>query len=272
MLSQVVVENATPRTFNIEAVSADEILIIKKISGLTSPGNTLYSGRTAQGRGYYQGRLPNTINPVITFQLNPDYVNDVDIDDIRDILYRTFYVPDPGSEDVFVRLVDTKLPDTFFIGYTQNINTDQFAQLQEAMVEMIGLDSYLFAVEPTAGGNDDGWLSVPVSYEGSADTGIEVGLEVRAATSELSFDINGTRMHLVAPFAVDDEIVIKTSIGERSIKKNGVDIMAAMTADSKWPILTGGDSTKLLRTYGTTVADGDTVIKYFTYRAAFWGL
>jgi hypothetical protein len=128
MLSQVVVETATPRTFNIEAVSADEILIIKKISGLTSPGNTLYSGRTAQGRGYYQGRLPS------------------------------------------------------------------------------------------------------------------------------------------------DHVVIKTSIGDRSIKRNGVDIMASMASDSTWPILQGGSEDKLLRTYGTTVNDGDTALTYYVYRAAWWGL
>jgi hypothetical protein len=140
------------------------------------------------------------------------------------------------------------------------------------MVEMIGLDSYLLAVDVSSDSNAGGWLSVPITYEGSADTGIEVGIDVKVATSELFFEINGAKMHLVAPFTPGQHVVIKTSIGERSIKRNGVDIMASMAADSVWPILQGGSEDKLLKTYGTTANDGDTVMTYYVYRAAWWGL
>lgn len=273
MLSQVVVETAETRTFNIEAVSPDEILIIQKISGLTSPGNTQYSGETAQGRGYYQGRRPNKLTPVITFELNPNYQEEISVRAIRDILYRTFYQPQEGSDGVYVKLIDDEgvLPELFFVGYCEDINTDQFSQEQNAQVSMIALDSYLFAVDATTETSGPGWITKPFTYDGSADTGLLVTIEVRVITTEVHFALNGVPMRLTGNFAIGDDIVINTIQGQRQITVNGVDKMASLQG-STWLALYGGREDNTISAYGSVPGDGDAVITSYWYRSAFWGL
>lgn len=273
MLSQVVVETAETRTFNIEAVSPDEILIIQKISGLTSPGNTLYTGETAQGRGYYQGRRPNKLAPVISFEMNPNYTEEISVRAIRDILYRTFYQPSPTSDGVLVKLIDDEgvLPELFFVGYCEDINTDQFAAEQVAQVQMIALDSYLYDVEATEDSDGSGWLSTPVVYNGSADTGMVVTIEVRVITTEVYFALNGQLMHLTGNFGIGDDIVISTIQGDRRITVNGVDKMSALQGTT-WATLYGGLENNVIAAYGSVLNDGDAVITSYWYRSAFWGL
>jgi hypothetical protein len=72
-------------------------------------------------------------------------------------------------------------------------------------------------------------------------------------------------------FAVNDVIDINTVIGApRSIKLNGVDVMALLSADSKWIDLSAVNS--VLSTYGTAPGDGRTVITHYGYRASWWGI
>lgn len=270
MLTQVVLQTSNPMTFNIDDVDPDEILILKSISGLTPGDVTLYTGDFARNGGYYQGRRVGKRNPVFTFKLNPDYKNDIEVSDIREMLYRQFYKPQALTDGVQVLLKDDRKPDRYFIGYAEKWDGDIFSKDTSAQISTISVDAFLQSAEETVGDNPAGWLSVPIDYEGSADTGIEMTLKVGAATNQIIIDNNGILMTLVGTFAVNDVVYVNTIEGSRAIRQNGTDIMALLTGSSQWIQLTQAANT--LRVYGTNPGDGKAAVTQYKYRAAWWGV
>lgn len=272
MLTQVVLQTANPMTLNIADADPDEIIILQSISGLSPADVTLFTGDFAKNGGYYQGRRVSQRNPVFNLKLNPDYVNDIEVSDIREMLYRQFLEPQANSDGVQVLLVDDRKPDRYFIGYTEKFPSDIFEQKPKAQISMLCVDPMLKSAAVTTASNPGGWVSVPFTYEGSADTGVEVHLKVTTAVGQVTIENNGVIMKLTKTpnFAVNDVIYINTKQGERRITLNGVDVMALLTADSKWLTLT--QSANLFKVYGTAVGDGKVVATDYTYRAEWWGV
>lgn len=272
MLTQVVLQTANPMTFEIAAADPDEIIILKSISGLSPADVTLFTGDFSKNGGYYQGRRVGTRNPVFNLKLNPDYENDIEVSDIREMLYRQFLEPQPNSDGVQVLLVDDRKPDRYFIGFTEKFPADIFEQSTKAQISMLCVDPMLKSALETTDSNPTGWVSVPVAYDGSADTGIEVTMKVAVADTQMTLENNGMEMKLVkaTDFAVDDVIYINTKQGERQITLNGVDVMALLTGDSTW--ITLNQSGNTLQAYGTVPSDGFAVVTDYTYRSEWWGV
>lgn len=269
MLTQVIIQSSTPMTLNVEDVDPDEILILKSITGLSPKGLTLFTGDFARDGGYYQGRRAGKRNPVFNFKLNPNYAGNIEVSDIRELLYKMFLQPQAGSDAVQVLLKDDRRVDRYFIGYTEDIDTAMFEQSQSAMVSLICTDPYLRSATPVSATNA-GWVSTPITYDGSAGTGMVIQLKVTTANSQVVLDLNGVTMTLVGTFALNDIIDISTVQGSRYIRQNGVDIMAKLSSASKWITLT--DPANTLKTYSTVVADGKVNILAYSYRSAWWGI
>lgn len=273
MLTQVVLQTANPMVLDIDSVDPSEILIIKSISGLSPADVNLFTGDFARDGGYYQGRRVVKRNPVITFQMNPDYAGDIRVSDIREMLYQQFLEPSPGSDGVKVLLKDDRKPDRYFIGYTEKIESNIFSAETEAQVSMICVDPYLRSDVQVNATDAAGWVSKALTYEGSASTGLYMKLLVKTATNTVTVDLNGTKMVLVNPsgnFAINDVIEISTTIGSRYIKRNGTDIMAMLTSASKWLAFDGAANT--IKIYSTVEGDGKVVMTQYTYRDAWWGI
>lgn len=271
MLQQVILQSSTPMTLEIGNAAPDEILILKSISGLTPVDLTLFTGDYAGPGGYYQGRRAPKRNPVFNFKLNEDYVNDIVISDVRELLYRTFLEPQALIDGLQVKLIDDRKPDRYFICYTEGWNGEIFEQKPEAGISTLCVDPYLRSVDEVSASNA-GWVSTAFTYEGSADTGIEVTIKVATVTPTVNFVLNGQIMTLDkgSNFAVNDIIVINTNMGDRLVTVNGVDKMAYLTAASDWLQLNQAACT--ISTYGGVAADGKTVITNYKYRAAWWGV
>lgn len=269
MLQQVVLNLDTPVTFDIDAVDPDEILIIKSISGLDPADVTLFTGDYSRDGGYYQGRRSSGRNPVITFKINPDYAGDIEVSDIREMLYAWFFEPSHDNDGVQVILKDDRKPDRYFIGYTEKLPSGIFESDPTAQVSMVCVDPYLLSVDETTNSNA-GWSSVPVDYEGVAKTGLVLEVTINTACTEVNIDIGGVVMTLEGTFAVDDVLDISTVLGNRYIKQNGTDIMVALTAASRWPYFSRGTNT--IKVYGDTESDGKAVLTSYTYRGAWWGI
>jgi phage-related protein len=272
MLQQVVLQTAVPMTLDIDSVDPDSIIVIESISGLDPADVTLFTGEFARDGGYYQGRRSASRNPVFNLKLNPNYADDIEVSDIREMLYDMFLEPS-DTDELQVVLKDDRKPDRYFIGVTEKLPADIFTRESKAQVSMLCVDPFLKSVDVTTASDVVGWVSVPVTYEGSAKTGIEMTFEVKTATNTMNVDINGVKMTLVKPtgnFAVGDEIVINTVIGSRKITHEAVDVMAYLTAGSRWPLLRKGVNT--IKSYGSVEADGKVVMVEYTYRAAWWGI
>lgn len=271
MLQSVVLETANPMILEIGEADPDELLILTSISGLSPADVTLFTGDFARDGGYYQGRRSGRRNPVFNFKINPDYANDIDASDARAILYRQFYEPQPDSDAVQVRLVDDRNPDRYMFCYTEKMPADIFVQKPTAQVSTICVDPYLKSVVETTASNPGGWLTVPLTYDGTADTGIQVTIKVVTATDQVILENNGVLMTLLKPslFAIDDIITIDTVQGQRYIRLNGVDVMALLDG-SDWVYLTQASNS--LKVYGAIPGDGRAVVTEYTYRSAWWGM
>ena len=270
MLKQAILQTANPMTFEIGSVDPDEIVILKSISGLSPADVILFTGDFARDGGYYQGRRVGKRTPVFNFKLNPDYKNNIGVSDIRELLYRQFLEPFPESDAVQVLLKDDKKPDRYFIGYTETFPIDIFSQSTDAQVSLVCTDPYLRSAVETNETNPGGWLTVPVTYDGSADTGLEITVKVVANTPEVTIDNNGVKMKLQRDFLADDIVTVNTAIGSRRIQVNGVDIMAALTGDSRWISLK--QASNILKVYGSAPSDGKAVATAYRYRSAWWGV
>lgn len=273
MLNQVILETSAPMTLNVTGVDPSEPLIIESAPGLTSTKATLFTGDFAGDDSYYQGRRVGGRNVVFNFKLNPNYATNVSVGQIRRMLYRQFHEPQAGSDAVQVRVKDDELPDLFFIGYTEAIDCDAWVKESKAQVSMMTTEAYLRSVVATNFNDANGVFSVNIAYDGSADTGIELTLKIKTATNTVTVDIGGTLMVLVKPsgtYAVNDIITINTNTRARSIKLNGVDIMAHLTAASRFVQLT--QINNAFKTYGSVLNDGKVAMTAYTYRSAWWGI
>lgn len=266
MLTQVVLMTPEPKTFDIDSVDPEEIIIVKSISGLTPADLTIYTGDYARDGGYYKGRRVGKRNPVFNLKLNPDYKNDIALSDIREMLYEWFL----SEENLRVVLKDDRRPDREFVGYTEKLEPDLFARETNAMISMICVDPYLNSVNSVLVNEPSGVVTTPVNYEGSAKAGLRLRIKVNSATSQVNAVIGTQRMTFSGAFIANDIIDVNTVQGSRYIRLNGVDKMASLISGPNWlEFLKGVNS---LGAYGSVVGDGKAVITQYEYRAAWWGI
>ncbi len=269
MLTKAIVESSTPIEFNIENADPDEILILTSISGLSKAGAGLFTGEFAREGGYYQGRRAKQRNPVMNFKINPDYKNDIEVSDVREMLYRQFMDPHPDSDAVQVRLIDDRKPDRYFIGYTEDIEADMFEKEIKAQVSMLCTDPYLRSVEESSGINVKGWFVSPIIYEGSADTGLEMEFKVLEVCTRLTIKNNAQSMVIEGPLLPGDVVTVNTSEGSRYIRRNGEDVMVRLQGNS-WVALK--QASNVMTIYSEVPNDGKVALTGYRYRAAWWGI
>lgn len=271
MLKQVVLETNPPKTFDIDAVDPDEILIIKSISGLDPADVTLFTGDFARAGGYYQGRRTGKRNVVFNFKINPDYKNDVEVSDIREMIYSMFMEPQVDSDAVVMRFIDDRKPDRTLTGYTEKLPSDMFSRDTTAQVSLICVEPYFKTVDVASGSDPLGLLALPLTYAGSARTGMWMEIVVKATTSKITVMLDDKPFILDRSFYAGDIVHINTVAGQRYIRlNNSSDIMAALNPTSKWLELHKGVNN--IKVYGTVENDGKAVLTSYEYQEAWWGI
>lgn len=270
MLTEAIIQTSTPTSLKIDDVASDEILILTSISNLSSVKVTQFMGDFAREGSYYQGRRAERRNPVFNFKLNPNYAENIEVSDIREMLYRMFMEPLRDADGVQVLLKDDRKPDRYFIGYTESIETDAWVKDQTVQVSTITVDAYLRSAELTSAVNNLGWFTIPMTYEGSADTGLVMTIKLLGNSDRVTIQNGTDLMKFERPFAIGDILEVNTTQGQRSILLNGEDTMSAMTSDSSWMQIK--EQGNVLKAYGTTEGDGLVVLTSYSYRAAWWGI
>lgn len=268
MLQTVILETENPMSLSIGDADPDELLNIKNISGLTAEGVTLFTGDFSKEGGYYQGRRSGQRNPVITFKLNQDYAGDIDVSDIRDLLYTNFLEPALDSDGVQIRLVDDRRPDRYLTAYTETMPTEVFTNRPELQVSMVCVDPYLKSVDAVSD-SSGGWFTLPITYEGSAKTGMVFQIAVLSETDYVYIENNGKIMTLYGPFITGDVLDINSILRERYIELNGVRRIAVLQAGSSWLELRRGVNNIAVSGDGGSLFASMTA---YEYRAAWWGI
>lgn len=270
-----------PVTFDILDVDPNEILVVKSISGLDAPKITLFTGDYAGNGGYYQGRRFDQRNPVFTFKINPQYsygdplVGDLSVSQVRRMLYNWFLNPTPGMNQLRVTLETDQLPDLYFDGSVESIDTDLWEREQTAMVSMLALDPFLKSVAADTWSGSVNSINVP--YVGDVATGIEATFTMGPNTY-LNFRMSGTDRptqlmtlhHPTSEFNPGDQVYINTIEGQRAIKLNGVDKMSMLDTDV-WPELEQGNN--FLEVWGDSPSFTlNSKLNAYSFRCSWWGI
>lgn len=283
MLSRVVVQSENPFYLEIENAKPDDSIILDRIEGLDPPDIDLFVGDYARDGGFYSGRRVGKRNPVFYFTLNPNYSQGETVSGLRELLYRAFIDPLVVGDAVRVELQDTSRPTRYFTGYAEKIESAIFAKETEMVVSMLCPNPYLYDTTESIV-NSGGASTVPFEYSGTAETGLEIKVDMSAGSDALTLQLNDIWfMTLNYTFLGGDTVYINTRRGERKIEatRDGVttDIYYTLSAESRWLELHRLATTELnptgentLKVYGETPADTVANIRQIKSRAAWWAI
>ena len=243
-----------------------DIYILKNAMGLGPPEVDVSIMNTLNAGGFYQGRRPQPREVVLHVGLNPDYGIYQTVSDLRKSLYGMLT---PGAIDnVKIELMNQETSLVYTTGYVTKLEIAPFSQTPEVQITFRCLQQYLFApaylyleLEST---------SQPVITNiGTAPAGFHMEVIFSAAVSEWTLtDSVGKIMRVQYPFAIGEKLILDTRPGDRGIWKNAgtvTNIIYALSADSTWHMLHGGDNIFTTSSPGFTWGD-------VYYLPQYWGI
>lgn len=219
MITQIDVMSDDAFVLPILGITPKSSLLIRKITGLNPPDRSLFIGDYAQDGGIYQGRRVGNRNVVFMIDLNPNPALGESVSSLRQDLYKAFI--DPQTDGDHLKLVFRDEDDNrrYLYGYCEKFETEPFDAETMCQISMICPDPYIRDDEDTILVQPTGWIQVPFTYQGTAETGFIVRIYVTTPTTEVTLYNNGKVMQLVnsAGYEVGDIIIINTTRGQRSI-------------------------------------------------------
>lgn len=281
MLTSIDVVCDNTFTMTVIGATPKDSLIVQSLSGLGPPDISLFVGDYARDGGVYTGRRVQTRNPVFTIKINPNFANNETVSGWREILYKAFVDPTVNGDDVTLILHDDILADRMLTGYVEKFETEPFSADTVVTISMICPDPYIRdAAETDLSGS---WTNVPFVYQGTAETGFEVDVNVTVATPILTLDNNGYKMVFnysdptggsLTSFQVGDVLHVNTKPGERAVTltSGGVvyDVLYMLDVDSPWLSLHSQSNT--LQIYGADSSSTVASITTLKYVTTYWGV
>ena len=219
MLTQIDVMSDNAFELPILGITPKSSLLIKKVSGLNPPDRSLFIGDYSQDGGIYQGRRVGNRNVVFTIDLNPNPALGESVASLRQSLYKAFIDPQTDGDYLKVVFHEDNNRETYLVGYCEKFETELFDSETMCQISMICPDPYLRNNEDVILSLDTGWVQVPFTYEGTAETGFTTRIYVTSPTNYITLHNNGKTMKLenTLGYEIDDLIIINTSRGQRSI-------------------------------------------------------
>lgn len=259
----------------ILGLSTTDSLLIRKVTGLNPPDIDLFIGEYARDGGSYGGRRVGSRNVVMTIDLNPNPALDETVSGLRDLLYKTFVDPLVNADyiELVLREDDGRVRNLY--GYTEKFETEVFDIETIAQISMICPDPYIRDLNETTLTNPtDTWVSVPFTYEGTAEAGFKADIFISAITPVLTVINNHAYMRFTYPFVIDDVVSINTNRGERdaTVTRGGVttSLLPSLSFDSKWLEL--HSQTNTISVHGDYPSNIIAGVKTMRYRSSYWGV
>lgn len=278
----------------ILGVTPKESLLIRKVTGLDAPDRDLFIGDFARDGGIYQGSRVGNRNVVMTLDLNPNPALGETVRGLRDLLYKTFMDPLIDSDHVELVLHDDDDNMRNLYGYTERLETEIFDIETLAQISMICPDPYIRDLVETIHYNVSGtWLLVPFTYNGTAETGFEVEVNVSSDVASITLTNNGRAMVVTDAFFANDVLYINTNRGTRDVRKATLtQVNAIRTANPTWttsqvwvelvrlgqalPMIAKLSNTspwlQLHSQSNTMTVNAGTGVKRLVYRQSYWGV
>lgn len=276
MLTRVEVQSENSFFLEIQNARPTDSIRLEKIDGLDPPDIDIFMGDYARDGGFYGGRRVPFRPVTFTLSLNPKYVDGETTDGLRKKLYKAFLDPFATSDGLNVLLYDHVENTRYIQGHVEKFDGDLFSDDTTVQIVMRCPNPYIQDVDLTE--LEPSGPTFPFDYLGSAEAGLVAKAVIIVSSSQLVFDLNGTKLTLVGSFLVDDEVIIDTRRGQRKIQlvrteasiTTTYNILYMKTSDSTWLDLHSEDS--ILKVYGL---DDDNIVANLTelaFRGAHWGI
>lgn len=219
MITQLDVLSDDAFVLPILGITPKSRLLIKKITGLNPPDKTLFIGDYSQDGGIYQGRRVGNRNVVITLDLNPDPALGDSVASLRQELQKAFNDPQVDGEFLKLRFHEDTGRQTYVVGYCEKFEHEVFDVETMCQISMICPDPYIREDQDTILTQPTGWVQVPFTYQGTAETGFVARIYVTAPTNRITLANNGKMMQLQNPagYQINDLIIISTIRGQRAV-------------------------------------------------------
>jgi hypothetical protein len=221
VLTQIDLMSDTPLELPIVGVTPKSSFLIRKVTGLNPPDKSLFIGDYYQDGGIYQGRRVGSRNVVFTIDLNPNPALGETVASLRQRLYKVFNDPQPEADYLKMLFHDDDNNERYLVGYCEKFEAEPFDVETQCQISMICPDPYLKDNQDTILTNESGWITLPFTYNGTAETGFNARLYVTVETEEVTLANNNKTMVLKTPqgqpYQVGDLIIISTIRGERSV-------------------------------------------------------
>lgn len=275
MLTKVRVDSASAIDLNIKNATTKDSLLIRKITGLNPAEVSTFIGEYAADGGTYQGRRVQKRNVVLTIDINPNQALGETVDGLRTKLYKQFYDPSIDSDAVKLKLYDSSDLVRYVIGYTDKTETDPFDQENTCQISMVCPDPYIRNDELTTYADISAYAVLPITYNGTAETGFYMSVKIMAYTPKLIVELDNKLMTLERDFYPGDIVDIDTNRGEKSITLTSPltgtsSILSSFSESSVWHFLHNKSS--VISVYGTSQSDLIGGIATLQFREAYWGI
>ena len=253
--------------FPIVGALPSDPYILKNVDGLGPPEVDVALAKTLNAGAVYQGRRPQTREPVLLIGLNPDFTVGQTVSDLRVNLYGMLT---PGYVDrIKLDIMDEDAVLASTTGYLKKFEIVPFSKDPEVQLTIACLDQYLIAPDELYLTPDK--LAPTIDNIGTAPAGFYMEAIFTAPQTEWAlFDPNGyTEMRIVYSFLTGDKLIIDTRPGRRGIwvDRGGVktNIIWALTVQSVWYMLHGGEN--IFNTTSQTFDWGDVF-----FLPQYWGV
>lgn len=248
--------------------------IVAKIEGLDPVKATLVSSSFANADGeQYQSSRRETRNIKFNIELDPDPELET-VRDLRKRLYRFFM---PESEVRLTFILEEGL-DVDIVGRVESCETDHFSQEPAVDISIICFEPDFYDPTPVVvtGETTAGETPMPITYDGTTETGIQLVLNVDRALPEFTVyhvppdDVIKTLEFDNFPLETGDVLTISTVSGSKgaTLVRAGTtsSVLYGVSPQSNWIELMPGDNS--IRVY----AEGAPVPLEIEYITKYGGL
>lgn len=274
MLTKVEVRTADGDLLTLNLDASDTGLIVRDIQGLDPVKATIVSTSFARVDGsQYQASKREDRNIKFSLGLEPDYVDVVDVRQMRKELYGWFMPEHPVSMRFF--MLDGLTVE--IQGRVESCEANMFTQDPQVDISILCGDPDFYELSPVvdAGTTTSGSTENPVQYDGSIEAGAVFTLSVNRTINEFTIYHhlpNGDlrQLDFAAPLVAGDVLEISTVSGAKgaTLTRSGVktSVLYAISPQSNWLELQNGLNN--IRWYATGAAIPYTI----TYTPKYGGL
>lgn len=274
MLTKIDIVSENAFFIPILGVTPKDSLLLFKVTGLNAADINLFIGEYARDGGTYQGRRVQPRNVVMTIELNPNHGLGETVDGLREMLYKAFLDPQANDDYLKILLHDDRGRERYLVGYVEKFEVDIFSSDTMCQISMICPDPFIRDNEATVLTSSSGWVTVPFTYAGTAETGFETEIHLTATTPTLTLSNNNKTMVLTNSFLSGDIVTVNTNRGSRSITLNrgGVitSLLGKLSSTSPWLELHA--QTNTMKVYGALPDNVIASVKRLEYTTAYWGV